>query len=103
MIERGSSLKFCLIAQGDADIYVRMGPTCIWDTAAGHAILVSAGGQVAHAKMLHALTYTDPRQVLNPPFIAYAPSEHLRTGDLLGLLKGSAACHDRLNQPQVWH
>jgi 3'(2'), 5'-bisphosphate nucleotidase len=36
LIEKGSSLKFCLIAQGDADIYVRMGATSIWDTAAGH-------------------------------------------------------------------
>lgn len=70
MIERGSSLKFCLIAQGDADVYVRMGPTSIWDTAAGHAILVAAGGQVVHAQTREILRYPDPRQVLNPAFVA---------------------------------
>ena len=40
----GSSLKFCLIARGEADVYGRIGPTCEWDTAAGHAILAAAGG-----------------------------------------------------------
>ncbi len=70
MIERGSSLKFCLIAQGDADMYVRMGPTSIWDTAAGHAILVAAGGQVVHAQTREALRYPDPKQILNPHFVA---------------------------------
>ena len=42
----GSSYKFCLIASGEADIYPRMSPTCEWDTAAGHAILKKAGGNV---------------------------------------------------------
>ncbi len=42
----GSSLKFCLVASGDADIYPRIGPTMEWDTAAGHAVLSAAGGQV---------------------------------------------------------
>ena len=42
----GSSLKFCLIAQGDADIYPRFGQTSEWDTAAGHAILRAAGGDM---------------------------------------------------------
>ena len=42
----GSSLKFCLIAAGEADIYPRVGPTMEWDTAAGHAVLVAAGGRV---------------------------------------------------------
>jgi 3'(2'), 5'-bisphosphate nucleotidase len=42
----GSSLKFCLLAQGDADVYPRFGETMEWDTAAGHAVLVAAGGQV---------------------------------------------------------
>lgn len=44
--DAGSSLKFCLLARGDADIYPRLGPTMEWDTAAGHAILVAAGGAV---------------------------------------------------------
>ena len=42
----GSSLKFCLVASGQADLYPRLGPTMEWDTAAGHAVLVAAGGQV---------------------------------------------------------
>ncbi len=42
----GSSLKFCLVAAAEADLYPRLGPTMEWDTAAGHAVLVAAGGQV---------------------------------------------------------
>ena len=42
----GSSLKFCLVAEGRADIYPRLGPTSEWDTAAGHSILLAAGGRV---------------------------------------------------------
>jgi len=43
----GSSLKFCLVANGEADIYPRLGPTMEWDTAAGHAVLAAAGGRVS--------------------------------------------------------
>lgn len=42
----GSSLKFCIVAAGEADLYPRLGPTMEWDTAAGHAVLVAAGGSV---------------------------------------------------------
>ena len=42
----GSSIKFCLVAAGEADFYPRLGPTSEWDTAAGHAILRAAGGSV---------------------------------------------------------
>ena len=42
----GSSLKFCLVAAGEADLYPRLGPTMEWDTAAGHAVLLAAGGSV---------------------------------------------------------
>ncbi len=42
----GSSLKFCIVAEGEADIYPRAGPTSEWDTAAGHAVLLAAGGRV---------------------------------------------------------
>ncbi len=45
----GSSLKFCLVAAGEADLYPRLGPTMEWDTAAGHAVLAAAGGQVLAA------------------------------------------------------
>ena len=42
----GSSLKFCIVAEGRADIYPRLSPTSEWDTAAGHAVLLAAGGLV---------------------------------------------------------
>jgi 3'(2'), 5'-bisphosphate nucleotidase len=42
----GSSLKFCLVAEGEADVYPRFGPTMEWDTAAGQAVLEAAGGRV---------------------------------------------------------
>ena len=45
-ISAGSSLKFCLVAEGRADLYPRFGPTMEWDVAAGHAVLLAAGGQV---------------------------------------------------------
>ena len=44
IIQRGSSIKICLIAEGSAHVYPRFGRTCIWDTAAGHAVLTSSGG-----------------------------------------------------------
>lgn len=45
-ISIGSSLKFCLVAEGTADIYYRNGPTSEWDTAAGHALVLCSGGRV---------------------------------------------------------
>jgi len=67
-VQIGSSLKFCLVAEGSADIYPRFGPTREWDTAAGHCVLSSAGGAVTD---LHGqpLRYNKP-DLLNPPFIA---------------------------------
>ncbi len=51
----GSALKFCRVAEGQADIYPRLSPTCEWDVAAGHAVVVAAGGHVAdsHGQPLH--------------------------------------------------
>jgi 3'(2'), 5'-bisphosphate nucleotidase len=46
LVAVGSSLKFCLLAAGEADLYPRLGPTMEWDTAAGHAVLAAAGGRV---------------------------------------------------------
>src|SRR5206468_2180448 len=45
-VECGSALKFCRLAEGAADLYPRLAPTCEWDVAAGHAVLVAAGGLV---------------------------------------------------------
>ena len=67
-IQAGSSLKFCRIAEGQADIYPRMGPTCEWDTAAAHAVLLAAGGNV-HTLEGTPLQY-GKENVLNPYFIA---------------------------------
>ncbi|UWQ22976.1 3'(2'),5'-bisphosphate nucleotidase CysQ [Jannaschia sp. W003] len=68
----GSSLKFCLVATGEADIYPRLGPTMEWDTAAGDAVLRAAGGQVVRAEDLQPLRY-GKAGFRNPHFIAHAP------------------------------
>ncbi|WP_374763399.1 3'(2'),5'-bisphosphate nucleotidase CysQ [Yunchengibacter salinarum] len=66
----GSSLKFCLLATGEADLYPRLGPTCEWDTAAAHAVLLAAGGRVETGDG-QPLTYgKDLERFLNPWFLA---------------------------------
>lgn len=75
----GSSLKFCLVATGEADIYPRLGRTMEWDTAAGHAVLLGAGGDVIRFDDHTALTYGKPIYE-NPFFIAYAPGVDLVKG-----------------------
>jgi 3'(2'), 5'-bisphosphate nucleotidase len=56
-VQSGSSLKFCLVAEGSAHIYPRFGPLWEWDTAAGHAILKEAGGRVVDLKGIKEITY----------------------------------------------
>jgi len=68
LLQAGSSLKFCRIAEGQADIYPRMAPTCEWDTAAAQAVLEGAGGHVFDTTG-GPLCYGKP-DVLNPDFIA---------------------------------
>lgn len=70
LLKKGSSLKICAIAEGKADLYPRFGPTCEWDTAAGHAVLTAAGGFLTDTSG-KPLTYgsTDPK-LLNPEFVA---------------------------------
>lgn len=75
----GSSLKFCLIATGEADLYPRLGRTMEWDTAAGHAVLRGAGGQVIRFDDHTPLTYGKPIYE-NPFFIAHAPGIDLVKG-----------------------
>lgn len=72
----GSSLKFCLVAAGEADIYPRFGPTMEWDTAAGQAVLEAAGGQTIHpdGSPYH---YAKP-EFRNGPFIAIGDDALLR-------------------------
>ncbi|WP_372972650.1 3'(2'),5'-bisphosphate nucleotidase CysQ [Marinobacter sp.] len=68
LVQAGSSLKFCRIAEGQADIYPRLGPTCEWDTGAAHAVLVAAGGKVTQLDGT-PLAY-GKEDVLNPYFVA---------------------------------
>ena len=63
----GSSLKFCLVAEGQAQLYPRFGPTNIWDTAAGHAVAAAAGAHV-HDWLGKTLDYTPRESFLNPGF-----------------------------------
>ena len=67
----GSSLKFCLIAEGKADLYPRFGPTSEWDTAAGQALLEAAGGQVTRPDG-HRLRYNCRESVINGDFLAFS-------------------------------
>lgn len=67
----GSSLKFCLLAEGSADVYPRFAPTSEWDTAAAQAVLCAAGGQV-YKQDLSPLDYNAKEDILNPYFFAVA-------------------------------
>jgi len=77
MKSAGSSLKFCLVATGEADIYPRLGRTMEWDTAAGHAVLAGAGGKVVRFDDRTPLLYGKPGYE-NPFFIAFAPGVELK-------------------------
>ena len=77
MKSAGSSLKFCLIATGEADIYPRLGRTMEWDTAAGHAVLNGAGGYVVRFDDHSPLTY-GKEGYANPFFIAHAAGVALK-------------------------
>jgi len=68
LVQAGSSLKFCRIAEGSADIYPRLGPTCEWDTGAAHAVLTAAGGKVE--TLDGAPLQYGKKDVLNPYFVA---------------------------------
>ncbi|MCG9737517.1 3'(2'),5'-bisphosphate nucleotidase CysQ [Shewanella insulae] len=72
MTSIGSSLKFCLLAEGKADIYPRLGLTSEWDTAAAQAVLESVGGRVVNADNGQPLDYNQKEDILNPYFIATA-------------------------------
>ena len=71
IVGAGSSLKFCLIAAGEADLYPRMGRTMEWDTAAGHAVVEAAGGRVLTEEGAPLLYGKTERGYDNPHFIVY--------------------------------
>jgi 3'(2'), 5'-bisphosphate nucleotidase len=68
----GSSLKFCLLAEGSADLYPRFGPTMEWDTAAGHCVAASAGAEILGLTELSPLCYNKP-VLRNDAFMAIGP------------------------------
>jgi len=73
IVPMGSSLKICLVADGSADIYPRFGPTSEWDTAAAHAVLESAGGNMIDLQG-RKLRYNTKDSLLNPHFLAVGDS-----------------------------
>jgi 3'(2'), 5'-bisphosphate nucleotidase len=83
MVAMGSSLKFCTVAEGNADIYPRLGPTSEWDTAAAQAVVEQAGGQVLELDG-SPLSYNKKADILNPWFVVIGPRDH----DWLALLAG---------------
>jgi 3'(2'), 5'-bisphosphate nucleotidase len=81
MVPMGSSLKFCVVAEGRADIYPRLGPTSEWDTAAAQAVVEQAGGRVLELDG-KSLSYNAKSEILNPWFIVIGPTDN----DWLALL-----------------
>jgi len=82
LVPVGSSLKFCMVAEGAADVYPRLGPTSEWDTAAAQAVVCGAGGAVVSVEGA-PLTYNAKPEILNPHFMVYAD----RGRDWLALLR----------------
>ncbi len=73
LISMGSSLKFCLVAEGAADVYPRLGPTSLWDTAAAQCVVEQAGGSVIQLTG-EPVSYDHPSAVLNPFFLVHGKS-----------------------------
>lgn len=74
MLPMGSSLKFCVVAEGAADIYPRLGPTSEWDTAAAQAVVEQAGGAVLELDG-QPLAYNAKEDILNPYFLVRGPDD----------------------------
>ncbi|MDA0679872.1 MAG: 3'(2'),5'-bisphosphate nucleotidase CysQ [Proteobacteria bacterium] len=74
MLPMGSSLKFCVVAEGNADIYPRLGPTSEWDTAAAQAVVEQAGGAVLQLDG-RPLDYNTKADILNPHFLVTGPAD----------------------------
>ena len=87
---RGSALKFCSIATGEADFYPRLGPTSEWDTAAGQAIVTSAGGVMVDLQG-GPFTYNKP-SLINGPFLVAPSMDWLRS---TGILEKAASLETR--------
>jgi 3'(2'), 5'-bisphosphate nucleotidase len=85
----GSSLKFCMVAEGAADVYPRMGLTSEWDTAAAQCVVEQAGGQVVDLRG-NPLSYNAKESLLNPWFLVFGDSG----GDWLRYADGLDDAHD---------
>ena len=70
IVSMGSSLKLCLVAEGTADVYPRLGPTSEWDTAAAQAVVEAAGGRVTDTQLM-PLRYNTKDSLLNPHFLVF--------------------------------
>ena len=81
LVPMGSSLKFCVVAEGRADIYPRLGPTSEWDTAAAQAVVEQAGGSVVTLDG-KPMKYNTKEEILNPSFFVVGPKDR----DWLALL-----------------
>jgi 3'(2'), 5'-bisphosphate nucleotidase len=86
VLKRGSALKFCAIATGEADFYPRFGPTWEWDTAAGQAIVTAAGGAVVDLAG-RPFVYNKP-SLLNGPFLVASSMEWLKRQGVLDRTAG---------------
>lgn len=75
IISMGSSLKSCLVAEGKADIYPRLGPTSEWDTAAAQCIVEEAGGKLTDLQ-LNSMRYNTKDSLLNPHFLVFGDVNH---------------------------
>lgn len=74
IVPMGSSLKFCVVAEGGADVYPRLGPTSEWDTAAAQAVVEQAGGAVLELDG-SPLRYNAKDDILNPHFVVFGPHD----------------------------
>jgi 3'(2'), 5'-bisphosphate nucleotidase len=74
IVSMGSSLKSCIVAEGLADIYPRLGPTSEWDTGAAQAVVEAAGGKLTDTRM-QPLRYNTKESLLNPDFFVFGDLE----------------------------
>lgn len=74
LVPMGSSLKLCLVAEGSADVYPRLGPTSLWDTAAAQCVVEQAGGSVVLLNG-ETLSYANTTQLLNPYFLVLGKNQ----------------------------
>jgi len=74
-IPMGSALKSCLVAEGAADVYLRLGPSCEWDTAAAQCIVEEAGGHITDTRLVD-LRYNTRESLLNPNFVCFGDETH---------------------------